>query len=408
MMRFVPYIVALSLAACGPDATGSVVEEPPSLIELGPDFVASAEVRREALEQSLVDSSNGYSQLRLQNYATAGGWDDLPVRNFAVRAVRDDEIGTFDDRYYRTDGEYRPVFDSETFEWTHEALLELGRDAFHNYPIEVSGRFATALADDESVEEFGLWRHDGRVGGLVRAQIPNGGETFGATCSTCHASTLDGALVDGRANANIDHSALLRRARGLPGSDWGPGVVDVTPDGVDNPVAISDLRPIRHQQRLHWAATLHNSPAALAVRVDTLLITSANKAMRPPREVSVALAYYLWSLGEAERKAPTNTRGAALFERECATCHGAADSVPLAMVGTDPAAGESSMRGTGDYRVPSLYRVGTRSQYLHQGKVGSLEELFDPARPTRVRGHLYGTNLSAADRAALIEYLQEL
>ncbi len=112
-----------------------------------------------------------------------------------------------------------------------------------------------------------------------------------------------------------------------------------------------------------------------------------------------------------------------MFAAECAGCHvppaltGA--PVPLAIIGTDPTLGLSRVRGTGDYRVPSLHGVGSRGPLLHDGTVPSIDAMFDPARPTAsftgklhghgaVPGHLFGLDLSAGDRAALVDYLRSL
>ncbi len=60
---------------------------------------------------------------------------------------------------------------------------------------------------------------------------------------------------------------------------------------------------------------------------------------------------------------------------------------------------------------------------LHDGSIGTLEEMFDPARlkpdfrssnwatiekPHAVNGHMFGLTLAAADRAALIAFLRTL
>ena len=68
------------------------------------------------------------------------------------------------------------------------------------------------------------------------------------TCSTCHASWRDGALVPGLGNASLDlgrlaaDGAVAPSPEGLAGLRWGAGRVDVSsPDG-SAPVRIPDLR----------------------------------------------------------------------------------------------------------------------------------------------------------------------
>ena len=66
------------------------------------------------------------------------------------------------------------------------------------------------------------------------------------------------------------------------------------------------------------------------------------------------------------------------------------------------------MRGTGTYRIPSLHKVGSRSQFLHEGIVKSLEEMFSAERLEAVPGHEYGTNLSDDEHEALMGFLSSL
>ena len=65
------------------------------------------------------------------------------------------------------------------------------------------------------------------------------------------------------------------------------------------------------------------------------------------------------------------------------------------------------------YRVPSLRGVGARPTLLHDGTIPDLEALFDPARvgddwtggargPGAVRGHTFGLDLTAPERADLV------
>lgn len=93
-------------------------------------------------------------------------------------------------------------------------------------------------------------------------------------------------------------------------------------------------------------------------------------------------------------------------------------------VGTDPALAMTTRRGTGYYKIPSLKGVWYRGPFEHNGSVATLEDWFNPARlkddyvPTgligygvktrAVKGHPFGLNLSADDRASLIAFLKTL
>jgi hypothetical protein len=163
-----------------------------------------------------------------------------------------------------------------------------------------------------------------------------------------------------------------------------------------------------------------------------------------------ALSLYLYSL-----KPPTNPNkfdalaeaGQKVFAREaCAKCHTPPlytsnqltpvdgfnppsehqrkfDILPTS-VGTDPTLALETRRGTGYYKIPSLLGVWYRGPFEHNGSVATLEDWFDPRRirndytPTgfrgagvktrAVKGHLYGLDLSAEDRKALIAFLKTL
>ena len=96
--------------------------------------------------------------------------------------------------------------------------------------------------------------------------------------------------------------------------------------------------------------------------------------------------------------------------------------MPLS-VETDPNLALKTRKGTGLYRVPSLRMVWLEACFLHDGSIGTLEEMFNPARlkadfrssnwnsvtpPHAVTGHQFGLNLNADDRAALIAFLKTL
>ena len=316
--------------------------------------------RRDALVASLVEPSNAYSQLRLARYGVDGGWDALPEWNPPVAIAGEPAVPL------ALDGD----------------LAKLGEQAFERYPVQLWAS-----------EPAGLWSDPVRGDGLVRVSLASGTYTA-ATCATCHATVRDGVFLAGLANASLDLG-------------WGPGRLDVSTTDGHEPVRIPDLRPVRWLTYLHADATVRQPDlVALAIRIETLIITSHGEAVRPPRVVALALATYLWSLLPAAPPPPPPAQ----FVAACGDCH-AGDGltgtpVPLDVVGTDPVVGQSLDRGTGMYRVPSLRGVRERALLLHDGSVDSLETLLDPARTTP--GHRFGTELSDSDRETIITYLKNL
>src|SRR5207244_783691 len=155
---------------------------------------------------------------------------------------------------------------------------------------------------------------------------------------------------------------------------WGPGRLDVTTNEAREPVRIADLRPVRLLSHLHADASVaQRDRTSLAIRIETLIITSHGGSVRPPRVVALALAAYVWSLADALPAAralsPSEAHGESIFRATCATCHAppamTGPPVALAIAGTDPAIGLSAERGTGSYRVPSLRGVATRGALFH-------------------------------------------
>jgi mono/diheme cytochrome c family protein len=321
-----------------------------------------ASFRREVLERSLVNPSNTYSRLRLEQYTDAR-WGSLPEWNPEVRTA---------------DAASWQNLDVAAAAWEDASLIELGRRAFFAYPTQLD-------VGDRSAR-------------TVIAHVPDGSAVRAFTCASCHASTVNGVLIAGRNDPDAD-------VQDVPT----PGRVDVTDDGVDDPIAIPDLRPIRWQMNMHHAATWRNGLVPLAIRIETLVVTSLGGVVRPPRKIAAALALYLWSLG-AERHEPSKGLGADVFARECSGCHGGAgfsgSPVALEVVGTSPFVGRSTDRGTGFLRVPSLVHVGDRRRLFGSGEVDDVGMLLDPDR-TAV-GHRFGLALSIDERAALLAYLQTL
>jgi len=161
-----------------------------------------------------------------------------------------------------------------------------------------------------------------------------------------------------------------------------------------------------------------------------------------------ALALYVYSLEPPANPNPFDANaqaGQALFARErCDRCHtpplytnnrltlaqgfdvpdDASDDVIRRSVGTDPGLALRTRKGTGYYKVPSLKGVWYRGHYLHDGAVGSLEEMFDPGRLSdthrpggfvppgttarAIAGHEFGLELTPDERGQLIAFLRTL
>ena len=375
-------------------------------VERGQRYDESESFRRSALVASLENPENGYSRLRLERYR-AEQWGALPIWDPGIRVVSEADIAGTKPAAGFT------ALDIDTVPWDETALVELGRRAFFEYPVQIAAFAAAALVSPEAPAHYGLWSAEGQLGGLVWTALPGNAVALSVTCSTCHATTHEERLVVGQNNAAFELGLLASDFRGdAPNLAWGPGRLDVTNDGSDNPVAIPDLRPVRYQEHLQRAATVKNNLIALAIRTETLIITSLGETVRPPRKLAFALALFLWRLPDAPLRAPDakSARGARIFEAQCASCHQpphySGRPIALDEIGTDPSVGLSTERGTGSYRVPSLHAVGDRAPLFASGAVRDVAELLDPSRPAA--GHAHGLDLDGAARADLVRFLETL
>jgi mono/diheme cytochrome c family protein len=400
------FALAVVSAACG-DAQprASEAQSSADLATAMRSYVGDPAVGRRALERGIVNRGNGYSQLRLAQYDDEH-WGRLPEFDPPTAPIL---LGA-GDAPVAPPASGEPSWsslDANATGWTLDELRALGERAFFRYPLQSTETLPAALA---SADHAGVWQDEGRFG-AVWVTLPRGLVRAALTCATCHASKVEGRLIAGRNNPDLDAAKIYdSSSSGLPGTyRWGLGRVDVTDDGIDNPVAITDLRPIRHQQHLHHAATLVNDPVTLAVRIETLIVTSHAQAVRPPRKIAAALAVYLLGLAP-EAPLPAGGEGAGVFARECGSCHrGEATSgapVSLERVGTDRAVGASSERGTGFYRVPSLRSVGDRRRMFASGDIDDIDALLTPGRA--VAGHPFGLALDVRERDALLVYLRGL
>jgi mono/diheme cytochrome c family protein len=430
-------VYALASGCGSSPAPGSPSPSPDAL-----RYLDDASFRRSELIASLVNPSNGYSSQRLAHYATGdtGDWDRLPEWNPATKPVGAGEL----DAPGGASSTAPPAsavplaLPASVASVDDPALIALGEAAFARYPMQPASYFSVALASRDAASRYGLWVDASRgVGGLVRARMADGSGALALTCASCHAALLPGGgIVSGLPNAALRMGDAMLAAQGLAGAPpsvdalaaWGPGRVDVTTSNGVEPARIPDLRPVRFLTYLQQDATVRaRDIVALAIRIETLIITSNLAAVRPPRVVSLALAAYVTSLAaslpDPRAAAASAPSGATVFASRCTDCHAqpalTGEPVPLDVVGTDPTLGRSLSRGTGSYRVPSLHGVGTRGPLLHDGTVPSVDVLFDPGRLAPgftgglhgagpLQGHAFGLDLTPPERDALLAYLHAL
>jgi mono/diheme cytochrome c family protein len=385
--------------------------------------------RRAAMEGSLTQPSNLYSEARLTHYGRGTrGWDTLPEWNPRVLPFDRARAEAFA-RGDRIEVSAPAFFDgSRPTDW--QAWVALGRRVFHELPLRSEPYWADALRDRALAERLGVERApDGSVPGLVLMRDLDGASRVGITCALCHAAPLVAgrAFVDGRARRALDYGlarVALARSRGRPLSDeaearfsgWGRGRADVLEELSEVPIAIPDLYGLRALRWLTQGATLrHVSPLALAVRQETQYVQANHLRTRPPRVLVWALVAFLYALEPPPASAPspdatTLARGRVLFEAHCRGCHDgpawSGDPTSLARIETDPELARGRARGTGAYRPAPLLRVRDAAPYLHHGVVPDLASLLSPSREEP--GHRFGTDLDETDRAALVAFLETL
>ncbi|MEO8700750.1 MAG: hypothetical protein ABI867_11940 [Kofleriaceae bacterium] len=448
-MRRAAVTIAVMLGACSKDAP----KQPPAPEPVEPTAWSDAWVNREgkrfaedlgyrraALETSLVNHANTYSQQRLGSYAAGDrGWDVLPVWNPRALPVDKTVAATLERGEMPDVTDRAPLWDGKTPS-TMAGWVALGRRVFFEYPMRAEVFMEWGLTKPELAARVGVERPaDGSVPGLVVFANVDGKTRVGITCAICHTAVRDGELIVGSARRRFDYGRLRieffeqtksfvepELARRM--ATWGPGRADVTEDNDEDPVAIPDLFGLRDETVLTQAGTIkHASPLALAIRQDTQLTHSNHQRIRPPKELAWALAMFLYSLepprAELHGTPGQLVRGAAVFATACQRCHdnGAYAGKPITAgtAGTDPALANGQARGTGMYRVAPLLDVAHAGPYLHHGAVATLDELFSPARlapdyrggrlgPGPIPGHVFGTQLPADDRAALIAFVETL
>lgn len=251
-------------------------------------------------------------------------------------------------------------------------------------------------------ERAGLFVDDtGLVRGAVEVETTSGW-TVSLTCAACHARDVDAVVVLGVPNDRIDFGSITGDY------SWPIGTMDVTDDGVANPIRPADLRPIAKQERLQHTGNLFNGRVARMVRIETLMVDELQQRLRPEREIAAAIALFLEAGGEALQRPNAAHPGAALFASACASCHRgealAGPIVSVEVIGADATATRDGERATGGYRAPSLLGVGDRRALLHDGGAADLDALLGLA-PSAHQGHELGLGLTEDERASIRDYL---
>jgi hypothetical protein len=413
------------------------------LEQLGDDpvrYIEEAAYRRGILERDLSSSDNDYARSRLASYGIAGlGWDALPVRDPLSRPLLSEDVALLvagDSLNW----EQRPAtrLEPPALPETEAEWVELGRRVFFEYPLRADPIYTELAAIAGGLQQAGFLEDDGAIVGLrLFRTSADGPLQIGNTCAQCHSSVdPTGELSGMLSNREMDIGAAQLLVQGLtPGNlppeldstraadldRLGPGRGDVLPDGQFDPYAFPDLGGIVDMPFLHHNGNWHNrAVATLAVRCETLFITANSERTRIPRVLTWALSSYFRSLpppppmlqGDAIPAAAE--RGEEVFEE--AGCHGchvpplytSAREISVEAIGTDPLAGLSRVRRTGNYRIPSLRGVAHTAPYLHHGAFETLADMFEPGRLADEPGHRYGLDLSEEDRDALLAFLETI
>lgn len=347
----------------------------------------------------------------------------------------------------------RHAFDPERAERGREALLrargaDIPLEALRNLWV-VWGVFG--LNDATYWARFAArYGFVPREGSLQPWGVVVQGTTASIQCLACHVDQVAGEAVIGAGNGRIELSALyddlVRLAElapsfgivappipeawhrafadrtGAPGAtdalgmgmtlaaSHDPGATIETRYGFQQPPAWWQL-PFKDRVYTDGLGPSENFRTMLATSLASGATLAELRAMEADFE---DIRHYLLSLSPPEWSfdPPASAdveRGRALFERECAACHGTYDgdaaSYPdrIADVGTDPVRherftateaswlnaswlGEPPVTDTDGYLAPPLIGVWASAPYLHNGSVPDLRALLRPAeRPARWR-----------------------
>lgn len=290
----------------------------------------------------------------------------------------------------------------------------------------------------------------------VQGKVDDDGQlaSVGITCALCHSSVDDslttgiGRRLDGWANTALNVGAIVALSPSLDAATkaefnaWGPGKYDPRHHAFDGtsiiplnspslPIVIPPVYGLRgvgfetftaDGPISYWNSyvgvgqmggkgTFNDPRIGLAINQTPDLVTPKLAALldyqlslRPPAPPA----------GSVDRQAAI--RGRALFRGQagCATCHkgrtftdvlsGPDPGVPFlhdpAETGMDPA--YASRSATGRYRTTPLRGLQQHAPYFHDGSARDLLAVVEHY------DRLFGLNLTAAQKADLVEYLKSL
>ena len=201
-------------SACGGKATSSQ----------GLPYLDDASYRRSELVASLVNPDDQYAQLRLGHYATGdtNDWDHLEEWNPPVDVIAASELDAPGgaSTFVMSPQAAPLVLPASVTSEDDPALVALGEQAFHRYPVQVDPYFRLALTSRAAAAKYGLWVDDAAgAGGLVRAQMANGSGAVAVTCSTCHMAPGRRRAHAGRAE-RAPRLGRRHRRRGRRPDEW--------------------------------------------------------------------------------------------------------------------------------------------------------------------------------------------
>ncbi len=288
----------------------------------------------------------------------------------------------------------------------------------------------------QAAERYGLTLAPAMNGGLPLGLGRDGGGLVSFNCLLCHTSTIAGATLIGAPNHRVDLESLfddllllrdLAPSLGLPllpvpfdldGFTYAAGAQDAFGLGFRVAGAGRGFGPQRAPAwwQLHFKERAFADGSGDARSHRSMMATLVAFGVTPDQLVAreqdfVDVFHYLLSLEppcwsfttlDAQRR----ERGQALFEAQCASCHGIHSGarakypnriVPLDMVRTDPvramrftvveAAGLNTswfgmppFDATGGYLAPPLVGIWARAPYLHNGSVPDLTAVLDPSQ----------------------------